>query len=175
MLPFALLIPARALATHGRPPRSLAACAALSVAMLVALSLWMRGNYNWQQAQWRAADRLLAAGTDLHCIGASRHWTEYHGAFDEWLALTYPHFDGTPGEVSPARPGSLHEPFYAWLHKRYWSATHQVAVHWKSDPAQGWRVIAAEPYRDARFSERGVDVYERFEPPPDSAGCKRAP
>jgi len=175
LLPFALLIPARALVKSGRPPRAFAASAALSALMLVLVSLWMRGNYNWQEAQWRAADKLMAAGVDTRCIGASRHWTEYHGAFDEWLALTYPHFDGTRGEVSPARPGSLHEPFYAWLHKRYWSATHQVAVHWKSDPAQGWRVIAAEPYRDARFSERGVDVYERVEPPPDSAGCKRAP
>ncbi|MEO7709335.1 MAG: glycosyltransferase family 39 protein, partial [Caldimonas sp.] len=171
LLPFALLIPARALATGGRPPRTLAACAALSVAMLVLVSLWMRGSYNWQEAQWRAADRLLASGIKVSCIGASRHWTEYHGAFDEWLALTYPNFDHTRGDRSPAQPGSLHGPFYAWLHQRYWSGTHQVAVLWKSEPASGWRRLAGEPYRDARFVQRTVDVYERMEPTEAVAGC----
>ena len=174
LLPFALLIPARALATHGRPPRSLVPCAALSVAMLVALSLWMRGNYNWQEAQWRAADRLLAAGNDLACIGASRHWSEYHGAFDEWLAQTYPRFDHTLGKASPATPGSLDEPFYAWLHKRYWAGTHQVAVLETSAPANGWHRAATEPYRNARFKVRGVDVYERTDAPAEVIGCKSA-
>jgi len=172
LLPFALLIPARALAVRGRPPRALPASAALSIAMLVLLSLWMRGSFNWQQAQWRAADKLLAAGVDIRCIGASRHWTEYHGAFDEWLALTYPNFDGTRGEVSPAQPGSLHEPFYAWLHQRYWSGTHQVAVQWASEPAADWRRVTQEPYRDARFVLRGVDVYERIESKGAVAACR---
>jgi hypothetical protein len=141
LLPFSLLIPARAIVTSGRPPRALAASAALSAVMLVLLSFWMRGNYNWQEAQWRAADKLLASGIPLPCIGASRHWTEYHGAFDEWMTLTYPRFDGTRGEVSPAHPGSLHEPFYAWLHKRYWSGTHQVAVLWASVERNRWSTV----------------------------------
>jgi hypothetical protein len=175
LLPFALLIPARALAVRGRPPRALAASAVLSVAMLVLLSLWMRGSYNWQQAQWHAADRLLSSGVPLRCIGASRHWTEYHGAFDEWLALTYPSFDGRRGEVSPAQPGPLHAPFYAWLHKRYWSGTHQVAVNWNSEPAQGWRRMAVEPYRDARFTRRAVDGYQRVVPLADGGSCKPGP
>ena len=72
--------------------------------MLVLVSLWMRGNYNWQEAQWRAADQLLASGIPLRCIGATRHWTEYHGAFDDWLALTYPRFDHTRGDVSRRSP-----------------------------------------------------------------------
>jgi len=142
--------------------------------MLVALSLWMRGNYNWQEAQWRAADRLLAAGNNLACIGASRHWSEYHGAFDEWLAQTYPRFDHTLGKASPATPGSLDEPFYAWLHKRYWAGTHQVAVLETSAPANGWHRAATEPYRNARFKVRGVDVYERTDAPAEVIGCKSA-
>ena len=82
----------------------------------------------------------------------------------------------TPAATSRRRsPGSLHAPFYAWLHKRYWSGTHQVAVLWASEPGLGWRRIAPEPYRDARFAARGVDVYERVEPLADGAGCKAAP
>jgi hypothetical protein len=175
LLPFALLIPARAVATNGRPAPALASSVALSALSLVLLSFWMRGNYNWQEAQWRAADRLLQAGVPLPCIGASRHWTEYHGAFDEWLALTHARFDHTRAGVSPARPGSLHEPFYAWLHQRYGSATHQVAMLWKSEPARGWRRVGTEPFRDARFEERAVDVYERVDPAPDTSNCRRAP
>ena len=73
--------------------------------MLVVLSAWMRGDYNRQQAYWDAADRLVASGTPPRCIGATRHWSEYHGAFDDWLAATYPRFDHRRGDESPCATG----------------------------------------------------------------------
>jgi len=171
LLPFALLIPARALRTSGQPRAALAASALLSAGLLVALSLWMRGNYNWQQAQWQAADRLLAAGIDVKCIGASRHWTEYHGGFDEWLAKTHPNFDPRRGEPSPRHPGALHEPFYEWLHQRYWGGTHQVAVGWTQHAETGWRLIDAVPYTNTRLAPEQVEVFERTAPVPPGSAC----
>ena len=81
---------ARALATRPPATRVLVVTVAWSFAMLVLLSAWMRGDYNRQQAQWASADRLVASGTPPRCIGATRHWSEYHGAFDDWLAAKYP-------------------------------------------------------------------------------------
>jgi hypothetical protein len=177
LLPFALLLAARLPSGAGEPSRRLGlavatACCAVS---LVATSLSMRGDYNEQEAEWRAAERLLAAGIDRRCVGGSRHWAEYHGAFDDWLAAVHPTFEHRRGDVSPAPPGPLHEPFYRWLHRRYWNASHQVAWTDEAEQPPGWRLVERVPYRDALFRRRTVRVHERLgDRPADAERCSGA-
>ncbi len=170
LLPFALL--GVALVSKDRPPpaRWLAASAGASLAIVGALSFWMRGDYNLQQAQWQAADSALAAGTPARCIGGTRHWNEYHGAFDDWLAQTYPAFDGTRGAVSPARPGPLHPPFYAWMQERDYRADYRVSAIEGQADQPGWRVHREFPYRDALGRQRTATLLAR-EPDPATPRC----
>ena len=129
LLPFALLIPARALAIHGRPPRSLAACAALSVAMLVALSLWMRGNYNWQEA---AMARCRPAAGGRHHLALHRR----EPALDRVprrlrrVAGARPTRASTTPSARPRRQRRVlsTSPSMPGFTSAYWSGTHQVAV-----------------------------------------------
>ena len=132
--------------------------------MLVALSAWMRGDYNRLQAQWASADRLAASGTPPRCIGATRHWSEYHGAFDDWLAAKHPDFDHQRGVHSPAPPGPMHDPFYAWMQARSWDATYQLTSGFGEALDPGWKVVADVPYRNATFALRSIQVLQRQTP-----------
>jgi len=164
MLPFVLLVIGAALATRPPAPWVLAVTVAWSLAMLVLLSAWMRGDYNRQQAQWASADRLVASGTPPRCIGATRHWSEYHGAFDDWLAAKYPNFDHRRGARSPAPPGPMHDPFYAWMETRSWNATYQLTSGFGEPLKPGWKVIANVPYRGATFALGSFRVLQRQTP-----------
>ena len=164
MLPFVLLLIGAALATRPPATRVLVVTVAWSFAMLVVLSAWMRGDYNRQQARWASADRLVASGTPPRCIGATRHWSEYHGAFDDWLAATHPDFDHRRGVRSPAPPGPMHDPFYAWMAARSWNATYQLTSGFREAPDPGWKVIADVPYRSATFALRSIQVLQRQTP-----------
>jgi len=170
LLPFALLIPAHRLPT-GRS-RAATASIVVSIAMALVLSGWMRGSYNRQEAQWAAADRLVAAGEDPRCIGATRHWSEYHGAFDDWLAETYPRFDHAFGARSPAAPGSLHDPFYAWQELRSSQATFQISPARQRVVPPGWRMVSESPFLNAYFARRSIMTLQRTTPrPPGSVTC----
>ena len=164
MLPFVLLVIGGALVA--RPPgvRVLAVTAAWSFAMLVVLSAWIRGDYNRLQAQWASADRLVASGTPPRCIGATRHWSEYHGAFDDWLAAKHPDFDHKRGVRSSAPPGPMHDPFYAWMEARSWDATYQLTTGFGVALDSGWKAVADVPYRDATFALRSIQVLQRQTP-----------
>jgi len=164
MLPFALLAVGGALATRPPGTRVLAVTVAWSFAMLLALSAWMRGDYNRLQAQWASADRLAASGTPPRCIGATRHWSEYHGAFDDWLAAKHPDFDHQRGARSPAPPGPMHDPFYAWMQARSWDATYQLTSGFGEPVDPGWKVVADVPYRSATFRLRSIQVLQRQRP-----------
>lgn len=173
LLPFALFFVSRALGRHALERRWSTASAALSFVMLVLLSLWMRADYNRQQAQWNAADRLTSQGIDRQCIGASRHWSEYHGAYDDWLAEVHSNFDHRRGDRSPAPPGSLHEPFYAWMELRSSKGTYRISTEHNEAPA-GWHVIAETPYVNSRFAEQRVITLQRDLPEQTaSVLCKR--
>ena len=173
LLPFALLIPAQQLRAATRASSALTASVILSIVMALLLAAWMRGDYNRQEAQWAAADRLVAIGEDPRCIGASRHWSEYHGAFDDWLAETYPRFDHTFGARSPAAPGSLHDPFYAWHELRSWQANFQVRPAWQLIAPPGWRIVSESPFRNAYFARRSIMTLQRTTPrPPGSVTCR---
>lgn len=169
LLPFTILSIGAALAQ--RPPAAwvLRLTATWAIAMLVLLSAWMRGDYNRQQVQWAAADRLAASGVPPRCIGATRHWSEYRGAFDDWLAATHPEFDHRHRDRSPAPPGPLHRPFYAWMDTRSSAATYQVTSGSDEPVEAGWRVIAQIPYHSASFAVRSVQVLQRRTPQPPGA------
>ena len=169
MLPFALLLIGAALVTRPPATRVLVVTAAWSFGMLVVLSAWMRGDYNRQQARWATADRLVASGTPPHCIGETRHWSEYHGAFDEWLATTHPDFDPRRGVRSPIPPGPMHDPFYAWMAARSRDGTYQLTSGFSEALDPGWKVVADVPYRGATFALRSIQVLQRQTPQPAEA------
>ena len=164
MLPFGLLIIGGALATRPPPTWVLAVTVAWSFAMLVVLSAWMRGDYNRLQAQWASADRLVASGTPPRCIGATRHWSEYHGAFDDWLAANHRDFNHRRRVASPAPPGLMHDPFYAWMEARSWEATYQLRSESGEALDPRWKVVAEVPYRSATFALRSIQVLQRQTP-----------
>ena len=169
MLPFALLLIGAALATRPPATRALVVTAAWSFGMLLVLSAWMRGDYNRQQARWAIADRLVASGTPSRCIGENRHWSEYHGAFDEWLAAKHPDFDPRRGVRSPIPPGPMHDPFYAWMAIRSGDGTYQLTSGLREAPVPGWKVVADVPYRTATFALRSIQVLQRQTPQPAEA------
>lgn len=140
--------------------------------MVVFISAWMRADYNRQQAGWEAADRLAAAGLDRRCIGPPRHWAEYH-AFDDWIGAGHPGFAfSTPKPPAGAFPPPLHEPFYAWMNKRYWYATVRVALPWEPAVVPEWSVRNEAPYRDAYFGRQTVRTFmRRLDRPADAEPC----
>ena len=169
MLPFALLLIGAALATRPPATRVLIVTVAWSFGMLLVLSAWMRGDYNRQQARWAIADQLVASGTPSRCIGENRHWSEYHGAFDEWLAAKHPDFDPRRGVRSPIPPGPMHDPFYAWMAIRSGDGTYQLTSGLSEAAAPGWKVVADVPYRSATFALRSIQVLQRQTPQPAEA------
>lgn len=178
LLPFALLVPGRFLGEVRAARTWPIAAGAASLAVVVVVSFWMRGDYNRQQAQWRAADELVSAGGDRRCIGAPRHWAEYHGIFDDWIAAGHPGYVVPPSEQSSVAvvPPPLHEPFYAWSNKRYWYAVARIAHPWETVVAEGWALAGETSYRDAFFERQTVRTLQRLhDRPADAEPCTRAP
>ncbi|MEO9190557.1 MAG: hypothetical protein ABI224_11255 [Acetobacteraceae bacterium] len=172
LLPFVVLLVGFTLTTRPQPAWLLALTLCWSIAMLVSLSAWMRGDYNRQQAQWTTADRLVTSGIAPRCIGATRHWSEYHGSFDAWLAATHPDFDHRRGARSPAPRGLLHGPFYAWMERRSFNGTYQITSGFNEASRPGWKVAAYVPYRSATFALRTFQLLQRETPqPPGSEPC----
>jgi hypothetical protein len=171
LLPFAVLVVAYgsrgAVISRLWVVGSIIACGII----VLAQSLWLRGDFNVQEAQWRAADELLAQGNAAYCIGASRHWNEYHGAFDEWLAETNPSFDIWRG--APTTPDSLHVPFYAWLGTRGFHATYQISPPWRPEPSQAWQIRRELPYRSALLQQRTIKVFQRIDDASLTIPCAR--
>jgi len=152
LLPFALLVPARALRDDRAVPRAwLTVSALMCASAIVAMSWWMRGQYDDLEARWQAAEKLVKAGVDARCIVAPRPWAEYHGGFDDWIAETYPGFNHKRGETSPARPGSFHEDYWRWIDQRSHEAKYLVSSPW-SKSGLAWRVVdtvaAKKPFHE---------------------------
>jgi hypothetical protein len=164
LLPFALLVVAYGSRGAVISKRWVVGSIVLSGTIVLAQSLWLRGDFNFQQAQWQAADELLADGTSVDCIGASRHWNEYHGAFDEWIAETHP---------TPRKAVSLHAPFYAWMEARSFYALYQISSPWEVEPPQGWQVKRELPYHDALLHQKTIKVFERTDNRSITTSCAR--
>lgn len=121
LVPFALLAlqPALRAAPPARAWWGLAAL--LSLAILFTVTDLTRRSYDQQQISWDAADREAAAGKPYKRVAGPKHWAEYHGAFDDWIAA------GAPGLQPPRRmlkvgEDPFHDPFYHWLQWRSYEA-----------------------------------------------------
>jgi len=127
LVPFALVaVAARINAIKPSPPWLLGTVLICCVGIL-ATTLWMRKDYDRQQAAWNAADRIAASGIPYHRINGPKHWAEYHGAFDDWIRA------GAPGIIPPPprlRIGQdpFHDPFYSWLNARNRAAVQSQAA-----------------------------------------------
>jgi len=173
LLPFAILLTARTLAVTDLPQICHRVAVASCFTAILLSSLWMRGEYNRQEALWSAAESLLSRGVDIECIGGGRHWSEYHGAFDRWVATE--HFDlAAAGEqVSPMSADPFHDPFYDWLHERFWDADFQVPDALDPEIRKGWHVHERIPYRNFFLGQREVFTLMRDEPrQPRGLPCK---
>jgi hypothetical protein len=173
VLPFALLLVACASRDAFISRRWVLGSIGVCGAIVLAQSLWLRGDFNVQEAQWIAADELLADGNAADCIGASTHWSEYHGAFDEWLSETNPSFDTGREAISSTRPDSLHAPFYAWLEARSFYALYQISSPWEVEPAQGWEIKRELPYHSALLQQKTISVFERIDDHSITTSCAR--
>jgi hypothetical protein len=165
VLPFALLLVALVSPGAFISRRWVLGSIIVCGAIVLAQSFWLRGDFNAQEAQWRAADELLAEGNAAHCIGASRHWSEYHDAFDDWIAETHP---------SPSREVSLHAPFFAWLETRSFYALYQISSPWQQvGAAQGWEIKRELPYHSALLQQKTIKVFERIDDHSITTSCAR--
>jgi Dolichyl-phosphate-mannose-protein mannosyltransferase len=140
-VPFALLLLAVQYRDSIPVSRSLAAVApAVALVAILLVSLWIWADFSVGNKLCAAADRLTAAGVAPAEIYGARHWMEYHGAFDDWLAAGHPGYELRPS----LRPGfdTFHDPFYAWLETRGERAAYRVQDYPMSAP--GWRLIARD-------------------------------
>jgi hypothetical protein len=128
---------------------------AISVTLVLALSFFIRGEDARLEAQWKAADRLVASGIPATGIVAPLAWQEYHGAFDQWIDAGAPGF--LTSTSSPILPGydRLHGSFYPWLRERDHRSAYFVFNGTQEDrfPAD-WQILATDHYRNAIFRKR---------------------
>ncbi len=158
-VPFALLLVAVQYRESIPTPRLAVPSLAVSLAALLILALGIRAEFAAQTMRWAAADHLTEAGVPVAEIYGARHWMEYHGAFDDWLAAGKPGYAFYPSE----RPGfdAFHDPFYEWMEVRGQHAVYLVQDYPMSEP--GWRLVGRDPYRDFAFKRREVFTYQAVE------------
>jgi hypothetical protein len=117
LLPFALILIAAELQTAPAGRLWRVATILWSLALIFTVTDLTRKGYDNQQVAWTAADRQVAAGLPFARVAGPKHWAEYHGAFDDWIAA------GSPGLHPPPRnlrigEDPFHDPFYKWLQWR---------------------------------------------------------
>lgn len=88
-----------------------------SLAILVTVSGLTRHNFDVQQRLWDAADRAVAYGLPYDQVAGPKHWAEYYGAFDAWIAAGTPGLHPSPRNLKIGQD-PFHDPFYKWLHER---------------------------------------------------------
>ena len=158
LIPFVLLLASGV--TQRYASRGLYACSAIAcLGLIVAASLWMRAESAAQEAVWTSADALLRSGVAPQDIGAPLHWAEYHGAFDDWVAVGAPCF--VPSQPSDRGRDALHDPFYAWLNTRSAEAEYMFLDSAAPYNRADWQPIRTVAYRNARFSKRQLVTLRR--------------
>jgi 4-amino-4-deoxy-L-arabinose transferase-like glycosyltransferase len=163
-IPFGVLIIAERL--RGYEPRrvALALSSTLSIMLILLASLWIRGEYARQQADFKAADVLADAGVQPGNIYGSAQWAAYHGAFDAWIAAGAPGFGIWP-KGNPSGYDWLHDPFNAWLQERGEKADYRIVNSREGPPPPRWQIVATRSYRSARFEKRFVWTLTRAPTP----------
>ncbi|HEY1215550.1 MAG TPA: hypothetical protein VGE93_18115, partial [Bryobacteraceae bacterium] len=123
----------------------------------IVTALWMRGDYNRQEAIWQGSERIRATGVDTMQIRGSLHWLEYHSAFDRWLEQI----------GRKARPEDfsgdyrLHDPFYRWVAETQKAAEYIIYPSEQVPQLHGYEIVRRIPYRDMFLRQRFVYVMRR--------------
>lgn len=140
------------------PPRW---CKGLSFAfcllMLLASSLWTRGNLEQAQANWHAAELARSAGAAPRDIRGDVTWSCYHGAFDEWVAQ----IGGSDAVDQYVGSNRMHAAFFEFLNVRYAQAAYVLSTSAPSDSDSSWQLRARVDYRDRLLERRSVYLLER--------------
>jgi hypothetical protein len=160
LLPLALLLMAGCCRQASLTPPSIVVALVWLMAATLLTALAIRASYNRQQAWWNAGETALSRGTAAPMVAGSRHWAEYHGAFDDWLAAGAPGFTAASATGKRGGDDPLHDPFHRWLALRGWHAPLRVQADDVAPPA-GWDVVHSFAYRDAWWRERHVRLLER--------------
>jgi hypothetical protein len=156
-LPFVLFAFARLIRIRGATARCIQMIAVCSAIFGIAIAFWMRGDYNRQEAIWRASEQIHAEGVDTMQIRGSLQWAEYHSAFDKWLAQLGP--QARPEDYSG--PYRLHNPFYAWVVDMQKQAEYIIYSSDLLPQVEGYEIVGHLPYRDGLFRQHFVYIIKR--------------
>ncbi len=108
------------------------------MAVILALSFWMRGQYEYQEAFWKAAETLQREGVAPADIAVSLHWQLYHGLFDTWVAAG--HLDSQED----------------WYQRQRRQAHYLVRLTPRVESTEGWQLLGSYEYRNVFFAKRYV-------------------
>ncbi len=159
-LPFVLFALSQVLKAKTTPRACIRAIALASAILGIGVAFWMRGNFNRQEAIWRASDQIHAAGVDMMQIRGSFQWLEYHSAFDEWLIHLGPRARPQDYAGPYWRPW-IGAPFYAWLDERQKHAEYLVYSSDWIPETEGYSIVERLAYRDSFLRQRFVYVMKR--------------
>jgi hypothetical protein len=148
-----------ALLSKAPPTRLQLRMSALScIAVIVVLSLWMRGQYEYQEALWKAADTLQREGVPPADIAVTLHWQLYHGLFDTWVAAGH--------------PDSQED----WYQRQRRQAHYLVRLAPRVESAEGWQLLGSYEYRNVFFAKRYVTALKLVDQQqPSSSSGKASP
>ncbi len=161
-LPFVLFALSQVLKAKTTPRACIRAIALASAILGIGVAFWMRGDFNRQEAIWRASDQIHAAGVDVMQIRGSLQWAEYHSAFDEWLICLGPRArpeDYTGSYTSHYPYDKLSFAFYDWLDERQKHAEYRLSD--RTPKAEGYNIVERLAYRDSLLRQRFVYTMKR--------------
>jgi len=157
LIPYGLIVIARFLGE--RLDRLRLAVVICSLVLLGFSTLWARGYVEETEAQWQAAEELVAAGRDPFEIQASWEWSSYHGAFDYYLQYL---------RESPEQQSDndlLAQYFDVWLPTRLANASYLVGPLDAPPENPQFEIVKTVPYQDILFRTRFVYVLRRVGAP----------
>jgi hypothetical protein len=114
--------------------------------VLVVFSLWLRADYDYEGAAWKAADSLQRQGVAPADIAANFSWELYNGLFDSWIAAGH--------------PGSIDE----WYRDQRGQSKYVLDLAYRPEPVPGMKLLGSFGYHNVYFSKRYVLTMERVGP-----------
>lgn len=146
MVPYLLLLIAAV--SRRVPPTGLQLRAALvgCAAFVFGLSLWMRAQYEYPEAFWKAGDRLQAEGVAPGEIATTQSWQFYNGMLDDWVAA------GHPGTIED------------WYQAQRRRAEYLLGLAYEPESVDGSPLLTSYEYRNVYFAKRYVVVIKRATP-----------
>lgn len=153
LIPFILIVVGRGLSSYLARWRTLTL--AVCLACMLVSALWVRQTVSRAEAQWNAADTLVADGVPPDTISGMLEWDSYYGAYHEFLVDLQKR--GQPFiEAAPY--------FTDWLPARRKAADYLV-FPWDEPPSrEGWSTVDVRTYQDMLLRDQHVYVIKRDDP-----------